>query len=80
MRLDPRATGRVDPSDVLQEAYLDAAEEVQHYAENPTVSSYVWLRGLTWERLMRVLRRHLGAKYRAAQRESWKMRKLALGL
>ena len=69
MRLDPRASGRVDPSDVLQEAYLDAAEGVRHYAENPTVSSYVWLRGLTWERLMRVMRTHLGAQCRAAQRE-----------
>lgn len=69
MRMDPRAAGRVDPSDVLQEAYLDAAEGVQRYAENPTVSSYVWLRGLTWERLMRILRRHLGAKCRTAQRE-----------
>ena len=33
LRLDRRLQGRVDPSDVLQEAYLDAARQFPQYLE-----------------------------------------------
>ena len=69
MRLDPRLAARVDPSDVLQEAYLDAAQQVQAYVARPRVMLYVWLRGLAWERLLKVQRRHLGTQRRAVGRE-----------
>jgi RNA polymerase sigma-70 factor (ECF subfamily) len=69
LRLDTRLVGRVDPSDVLQEAYLDAADRIQDYLRKPAVTSYIWLRGLTKERLIRLYRRHLGAKCRTVKRE-----------
>ncbi len=69
LRLDTRLVGRVDPSDVLQEAYLDAAARIQDYLQEPAVTSYIWLRGLTRERLIRLHRRHLGAKCRTVERE-----------
>ena len=35
LRLDRRLQGRVDPSDVIQEAYLDAARRLAEYAKDP---------------------------------------------
>lgn len=69
LRLDARLSARVDPSDVLQEVYLDAASRVQSYCQEPKVAFYIWLRGLAWDRLMKLQRRHLGAKCRAATLE-----------
>jgi RNA polymerase sigma-70 factor (ECF subfamily) len=69
LRMDTRLAARVDPSDVLQEAYLDAARQVQKYLRQPKVAFFVWLRGLTWERLLNLQRDHLGAQRRAVHRE-----------
>lgn len=69
LRLDHRLQGRVDPSDVIQESSLDAARRLPEYAQNPTVSFYLWLRYLTGQRIMEQHRRHLGAKARDVRRE-----------
>ena len=37
-RMDQRLRGRIDPSDVLQEAMLVAAQNVQQYVETPAFS------------------------------------------
>jgi RNA polymerase sigma-70 factor (ECF subfamily) len=66
---DSRVAARLDPSDVLQEVYLDMAREINGYLREPKVNMYVWLRGLAWERLIKLQRRHLGAKCRAVGRE-----------
>lgn len=69
LRLDRRLQGRIDPSDVLQEAYLDAAGRAAEYAANPTLSPYLWLRFLTGQRLLQLHRRHLGTQMRDAGQE-----------
>jgi RNA polymerase sigma-70 factor (ECF subfamily) len=69
LRLDRRLQGRVDPSDVLQEAYLDLAKELPRYAENPSMPFFLWLRLVTGQRLMRIHRQHLGAGMRDASVE-----------
>lgn len=69
LRLDTRLSARVDPSDVVQEIYLDAAKRVQGYCQEPKVDFYIWLRGLAWDRLMKLQRRHLGAECRTATLE-----------
>jgi RNA polymerase sigma-70 factor (ECF subfamily) len=69
VRLDHRLQGRVDPSDVLQEAYLDAATHLSAYLANPEVPFFLWLRSLTGTRLAKVHRFHLGAQARDAGRE-----------
>jgi RNA polymerase sigma-70 factor (ECF subfamily) len=69
LRMDARLGQRLDPSDVLQETYLDAARQVEGYLRQPRVAFYIWLRGLARERLANLHRRHLGARCRAAGRE-----------
>jgi RNA polymerase sigma-70 factor, ECF subfamily len=69
LRLDRRLQSRVDPSDVIQEAYIDAARRLSDYAKNPEMPFFLWLRFLTGQRLLEQHRRHLGAKARDAGRE-----------
>jgi RNA polymerase sigma-70 factor (ECF subfamily) len=69
LRLDRRLAGRLDPSDVLQEAYLDFARRFPEYAANPAVPFYLWLRSLTGQKLIDLHRRHLGAKMHDAGQE-----------
>jgi RNA polymerase sigma-70 factor, ECF subfamily len=69
LRLDRRLQGRVDPSDVIQEACIDAARRLAEYAKNPAMPFYLWLRFLAGQRLMEQHRRHLGAQARDAGRE-----------
>jgi RNA polymerase sigma-70 factor (ECF subfamily) len=69
LRLDRRLQGRVDPSDVLQEAYLDVARRAPDYFSNPTLPFFLWLRLLTGQRLVDIHRKHLGAQMRDAGQE-----------
>jgi RNA polymerase sigma-70 factor, ECF subfamily len=69
LRLDRRLQGRVDPSDVLQEAFLDVAKRAPEYAANPTMPLYLWLRFLTGQRLLALHRQHLGTQMRDAGQE-----------
>ena len=69
LRLDRRLYGRIDTSDVLQDAYLDLARRFPEYAASPTVPIFIWLRSLTGKRLVDVHRRNLGAEMRDAGRE-----------
>ena len=69
LRLDRRLQGRLDPSDVLQEAFLDVQKKAAEFAARPNLPAYVWLRLVTAERLSILHRRHLGAKMRTASQE-----------
>jgi RNA polymerase sigma-70 factor (ECF subfamily) len=69
LRLDRRLQGRIDPSDVIQDAYVDAARRLPEYAKKPSMPFFLWLRFLTGQRVMEQHRRHLGAQARDAARE-----------
>jgi RNA polymerase sigma-70 factor (ECF subfamily) len=69
VRLDRRLRGRIDPSDVLQEAYLELARSLADYLRNPEVPFFLWLRFLTGMKLHALHRHHLGTKARDAGRE-----------
>jgi RNA polymerase sigma-70 factor (ECF subfamily) len=70
LRMDRRLQGRVDPSDVLHEAYMDLAEKLPGYASDRSgLPFYLWLRLVVGERLLRFHRQHLGTVMRAAGRE-----------
>jgi RNA polymerase sigma-70 factor (ECF subfamily) len=67
LRLDRRLQGRLDPADVLQEAYLEVARRFREYvAAKPPLPFYLWLRSLTGQKLAELHRRHLGVKMRNA--------------
>src|SRR5215470_2128379 len=69
LRLSRRLSGRVDDSDVLQEAYLDAARRLDEYIREPSLPFFLWLRHLAALKLAEVHRRHLGTQLRDADRE-----------
>jgi RNA polymerase sigma-70 factor, ECF subfamily len=69
LRMDRRLAGRIDPSDVLQEAYLDASRQLNGYLEREPMPPFLWLRLVTGQRLMALHRRHLGARKRDARAE-----------
>ncbi len=69
LRLDRRLQRRVDPSDILQEAYLDMSRRIAEYARDPALPFFLWMRLLTGQRLIDVHRQHLGAQMRDAGRE-----------
>jgi RNA polymerase sigma-70 factor (ECF subfamily) len=69
LRLDRRLRGRLDPSDVLQEAHLEAVRRAGEYAADPAMPAFLWIRFITGQRLAALHRRHLGAKMRDAGQE-----------
>jgi RNA polymerase sigma-70 factor (ECF subfamily) len=69
LRLDSRLQGRIDASDVLQDAYLDASERLPDYLQQTEVPFFLWLRSLVGTRLSKIHRHHLGTRMRDARRE-----------
>jgi RNA polymerase sigma-70 factor (ECF subfamily) len=62
LRLDRRLQGSLDPSEVLQQAYRDVAQQVGEYARNPPMPTFLWLRSLTGHKLVELQRQQLGAR------------------
>jgi RNA polymerase sigma-70 factor (ECF subfamily) len=69
LRLDPRLRGRIDASDVIQEAYLEAWERLPDYLRDGKMPFYLWLRFLAGQKLVTLHRHHLGAEMRDPSRE-----------
>src|SRR5262245_14186660 len=68
-RLDQRVQSRVDPSDVIQETFLEAADHFGDYLRRPEVPFFLWLRGVTGNKIRELHRHHLGTQMRDAARE-----------
>ena len=69
VRIDPRLSARVDPSDVVQEALVEASRKLPDYIRERPLPFYPWLRQIAWERLVHLHCRHIGAKKRSVARE-----------
>jgi RNA polymerase sigma-70 factor (ECF subfamily) len=69
LRLDRRLQGRIDPSDVIQEAYLEASTRLADYLRDPTMPFFLWLRFLAGQKLVTLHRHHLGVQMRNAGQE-----------
>src|SRR5947199_9168250 len=69
MRLDWRVQGRLDASDVLQEAFVEVAERVEEYFRDPKLPLFLWLRLVVGQRLGTLHRQHLGTHMRDARPE-----------
>lgn len=67
--LDPRLRTRLDPDDILQESYLNAAQRLPHLAENREMSFLVWMRAVVRQTFLDAYRRHFGAQQRDARRD-----------
>lgn len=68
-RLDHKLRTRVDPTDVLQEAYIDASKRLDHFFSRESSSISVWLRLIVLQRLQLMVRHHLLTDKRDARRE-----------
>jgi len=69
-RLDPRLRGRIEASDVVQEAYVGAAAQRADYFGQPQAPPlFLWLRGIVANKLLEVHRHHLGTRMRDAARD-----------
>src|SRR6516162_882228 len=69
LRLDPKLRPRVDPSDVVQEAQIEAVRRLDAYLQQPPMPFRLWLRQLAHDRLLMMRRRHVKAARRAVDRE-----------
>ena len=69
VRLNPQVRGRVDESDILQEALLEASEKINDYFLRPPMPFFLWLRWITEQRLHSCHRFHLDAQKRSAKRD-----------
>jgi RNA polymerase sigma-70 factor (ECF subfamily) len=69
-RLDRRLAARVDPSDVVQEALADAAQNMDRYFRDKPLPFYPWLRQFASQRLVRSHRHHVRVRSRSVERET----------
>ena len=70
--MDDRLRRRVDPSDIVQETLLEAAQRLPEYVKQKPIPFYPWLREMAFNRLIDMQRRHVVAQKRTVDREeSW---------
>jgi RNA polymerase sigma-70 factor (ECF subfamily) len=69
LRLDPRLRARLDASDVVQEAFLDVAGDLDAYLADPKLPPLLWMRLHVGRRLTTLHRQHLGTRMRDAGQE-----------
>lgn len=67
-RLDRRLGGRVEPEDIVQEAFIEIDRRLDEYLADPRVCFFVWVRQITFQTVIAVQRRHFGLK-RSPQKE-----------
>ena len=68
-RLDSKLLGRLEPDDVIQDAYVAAWKRIDHFCSSFTGSCFVWLRLVAQQTLVDLQRFHLGSEKRDAGKE-----------
>lgn len=68
IRMDPRLSARLDPSDIVQETFAEALRRLPEYLEHRAIDFYPWLRQLAEQKLIDLHRTHT-AQCRSVGRE-----------
>ncbi len=68
-QIDLHLQGRVDASDVVQETFLDACRDFDHFRGSSRGEWAAWLRKILIYNLARAVQRQVGAQKRSARRE-----------
>jgi RNA polymerase sigma-70 factor (ECF subfamily) len=68
-RLHPRLRGRVDPDDVLQDAWMRAVDRIGYFLRDAARSPFIWFRMIVCQTMIDLHRHHLGTEKRDAERE-----------
>jgi RNA polymerase sigma-70 factor (ECF subfamily) len=69
LRLDPLVRARLDASDVVQEAQLEAAQRIDDYLRRRPMPFQIWLKKTAYETLLRLRRQHVEAACRSVGNE-----------
>jgi RNA polymerase sigma-70 factor (ECF subfamily) len=69
-RLNPGVAGRIDASDIVQEALLTASRRLADYLRNPRMPFHAWLRQLARDRLADAYRHELADKRDVAREQA----------
>lgn len=69
MRLDRKVQQRVDVSDVVQDVMIEASGRLEKYLDDPVMTFHLWLRQITWDRIIDTYRRHRVSAKRNMDRE-----------
>ena len=69
LRMDRRLQGRVDPADVVQDAYLAVRGKFARYNTDSQLPFFLWLRLEVGQKLVDLHRFHLGTQMRDAGQE-----------
>ena len=69
VRMDPRLRSRIDPSDVVQEALLEANRRIRDFLDRRPMPFHLWVRQLAFENLLRLHRFHVQADRRSVECE-----------
>lgn len=67
--LDPRVAKRVDPSDVLQETFIDVARRLPDFQDDMPGGFYAWMRQIAKDRIIDMHRKHIHSGKRSVSRE-----------
>ena len=70
LRMSAAMTARIDASDVLQEAFLEADRRLPEFISSPGISVMTWLRQVTRQTLASLCRRHFDSECRDVRRET----------
>jgi RNA polymerase sigma-70 factor (ECF subfamily) len=70
LRLDRRLQGRMDPSDVLQDAFVEVVGRLEEFLRGPPMPLFLWLRLVTGQKILSLHRLHLQTRGRDARREA----------
>lgn len=63
LRMDDRLRGRLDASDILQDAFIDVQRKAPEFAQRK-LPVFLWLRLVVAERLLQMRRYHIGTRMR----------------